>query len=43
MDHGDMEVLIDPCLGTGTLHAIDDVDVDTDETGLIIWAGEAWE
>lgn len=32
-EHGDMPVLIDKC----GLHYIGEVDVDTEDTGIIIW------
>lgn len=41
--HGDKDVLINPCLGTGTLHAVDQVDLEVDDDRLIIWAGESVE
>jgi hypothetical protein len=34
--HGDLDVLLDTdCLGP---HRIGEVDVDTDDTGIMIWA-----
>jgi hypothetical protein len=37
-EHGDLDVIVDATAGHG-LHEIEDIDVDTDDTGLIIWIG----
>lgn len=34
--HGDKDVIVDH----DGLHHVDEVDVDTDDTGIIIWTGE---
>lgn len=36
-EHGDLDVVIDPCDGSGTMAEIEDIDTATDHDGLIIW------
>lgn len=35
--HGDMDVLVDPSTLLGGPFDIDEIDVDTEDTGIIIW------
>lgn len=35
--HGDLEVVIDPCDGSGDMCCIDEIDTACDHDGLVIW------
>lgn len=37
-EHGDQEVLLD--VSAHGLKVVDEIDVDAEDTGIIIWAGE---
>lgn len=39
--YGDVEVFIDPSDGSGLLYRIEDVDMCSEDTGLIIWCGDS--
>ncbi len=35
--HGDLDVYIDPCDGSGAMAEIEDIDTAADHDGLVIW------
>lgn len=38
--HGDLDVMIDPCGRIAGLYTVEECDIDSEDNGFVLWAGE---